>query len=120
MNSVGVGAKSELGRILPKARAGNLPGFLFTFRTPGFGALIGAPTNITGAVGGLCLGVFWFALLMPKRADALLRPYAYTFGSPCSPLLSYSRQSQPYSALSDGSLSLLLGPLPSRAFSFGC
>ena len=32
-------------------------------------------STITGAVGALCLGVFWFALLMPARADALLRPY---------------------------------------------
>ena len=26
-------------------------------------------------IGILCLGVFWLAVLVPKRADALFRPY---------------------------------------------
>ena len=32
-------------------------------------------STITGVFGILCLGVFWLALLVPARADALLRPY---------------------------------------------
>jgi hypothetical protein len=32
-------------------------------------------STIAGAVGVVCLGVFWFAILIPKYADALLRPY---------------------------------------------
>jgi hypothetical protein len=33
-----------------------------------YGALI-------GLLGVLCIGLFWLALLVPERADALLRPY---------------------------------------------
>lgn len=32
-------------------------------------------STITGMLGILCLGVFWSALLVPDRTEALLRPY---------------------------------------------
>ncbi len=32
-------------------------------------------STITGVCGILCLGMFWLALLAPKRVDALLQPY---------------------------------------------
>lgn len=32
-------------------------------------------STITGVFGIMCLGVFWLVLLVPARADALLRPY---------------------------------------------